>query len=107
MSQHDPPAEGVSVKCCPEFENPGTIEKFVKQLRQLKAWSGLTFRDLERNAEMLGLTLPRSTLSATLSRNCLPRDRLVFSFVRACGCSPEEARRWVEIRREIAMMTTR
>ena len=58
---------------------------FVAELRRLKAWSGLSFRQLERNATSRGDVLPYSTAATMLNKNRLPRAEVVDAFVRACG----------------------
>ena len=58
---------------------------FVAELRRLKAWSGLSFRQLERKATAGGDVLPYSTAATMLGKNRLPRAEVVDAFVRACG----------------------
>jgi hypothetical protein len=57
---------------------------FVAELRRLKAWSGLSFRQLERNATAAGDVLPYSTAATMINKNRLPRAEVVDAFVRAC-----------------------
>jgi tetratricopeptide (TPR) repeat protein len=76
--------------------------EFVDALRRLKRWTGLGYRRLERRAEAAGDALPRSTVTAALSRATLPREDLVAAFVRTCGCGDDEVERWVAARRRIA-----
>ncbi|GAA2590097.1 peptidoglycan-binding domain-containing protein [Actinomadura fulvescens] len=91
----------------PEPGDAGTPEELKIQLRRLKAWSGLSFRELERRAHAAGDVLPYSTGSAMLSprRRGLPRDELIAAFTRACGCTPEQVSAWIEARRRIAATT--
>ena len=79
-----------------------TPAEYVDLLRRLRDGSGLTYRQIQHRARAAGQELPRSTLSAMLSRGSLPREALVTALVRACGGSPEEAARWVEARKRIA-----
>ncbi|MFD0823942.1 helix-turn-helix domain-containing protein, partial [Micromonospora zhanjiangensis] len=58
---------------------------YVIALRALKQWSGLTYRQLQRQAEAVGDALPHSTVAAALGRGTLPRPDLVRALVRACG----------------------
>jgi hypothetical protein len=75
---------------------------FVGELRRLKSWSGLSFRQLERHAAALGDTLPYSTVATMLGRDRLPREDLLVTFVRACGLDEHEAQRWATVRATIA-----
>ncbi|MFE0249981.1 hypothetical protein [Streptomyces sp. NPDC059010] len=75
---------------------------FVAALRRLKAWSGLSYRTLERRAADAGHVLPYSTAATMLGRDRLPRVELVAAFVAACGVRGAEAEAWVDARRCIA-----
>ncbi|MFG2514088.1 helix-turn-helix domain-containing protein [Streptomyces sp. NPDC048584] len=75
---------------------------FVAALRLLKAWSGLSYRQLERRAARAGHTLPYSTAATMLGRDRLPREELVAAFVAACGIGPEQAQAWLDARVTIA-----
>ncbi|MEU1408698.1 XRE family transcriptional regulator [Streptomyces sp. NPDC005728] len=55
------------------------------ELRELKARSRLTYRQLEERAARHGELLPRSTLADVLRHGSLPRPELLAAFVRACG----------------------
>lgn len=79
-----------------------TPAEFVEALRRLKRWSGLGYRQLEKRAATIGESLPRSTVTAALTRDTVPREDLVAALVRACGCDADEVRRWVDARRRIA-----
>ncbi|WP_433180216.1 LamG-like jellyroll fold domain-containing protein [Actinoallomurus sp. CA-150999] len=80
-----------------------TATDFVAQLRRLKAWSGLTYRELEKEAAKHGYVLPHSTIASALKRESLPREELVKGFVRACGCLDETVAAWVAVRRALAV----
>ncbi len=84
----------------------GTAAEYVDALRRLKSWSGMGFRQLEKRAAQLGLALPRSTITAALNRDVLPREDLAVALVRTCGGDQEEASRWVAARRRIAAATS-
>ena len=73
---------------------------FVAELRRLKTWSGLSFRQLERNATDSGDVLPSSTAATMLTKNRLPRAEVVAAFVRACGVA--DVRPWLLARTRIA-----
>lgn len=73
---------------------------FVAELRRLKTWSGLSFRQLERNATDSGDVLPYSTAATMLGKNRLPRAEVVAAFVRACGVA--DVRPWLLTRTRIA-----
>lgn len=75
---------------------------FVAALRRLKAWSGLSYRQLERRATEAGHTLPYSTAATMLGRDRLPREELVAAFVAACGVRADEAEAWLDARVAIA-----
>ncbi|MEV3926765.1 helix-turn-helix domain-containing protein [Actinomadura coerulea] len=77
--------------------------EFVAALRRLKAWSGLSYRQLERRAADAGRVLPYSTASTALGRKTLPREELLVAFVLACGLDDEEAASWVAVRKRIAV----
>ncbi len=90
MSQNDSP---------PNPENAHTPAEFVQLLQQLRAWSGLTYREMETRAEQHGQHLARSTAAAILRRDTLPRAEFVHAYVTVCGLSPIP---WVDARRRIA-----
>ncbi|MCZ4516365.1 hypothetical protein O3Q52_51340, partial [Streptomyces sp. ActVer] len=75
---------------------------FVAGLRRLKAWSGLSYRRLERAAAEAGHSLPYSTAATMLGRERLPREELVAAFVAACGVRGAEAEAWLDARTDIA-----
>ncbi|MFH8491209.1 helix-turn-helix domain-containing protein [Streptomyces longisporoflavus] len=84
---------------------PRTAETpdFIAELRRLKAWSGLSYRELERAATAAGEVLPYSTAATMLRRDRLPRETVLVAFVVACGLDADDTRRWVAARRELAM----
>ncbi|KND42386.1 hypothetical protein [Streptomyces stelliscabiei] len=75
---------------------------FVAALRRLKAWSGLSYRRLERLATEAGHVLPHSTAATMLGRERLPREEPLAAFVAACGLRGAEAEAWTDARRRIA-----
>lgn len=87
----------------PDLEHVGVPAEFVVELRRLKQWTGLTFRQLEARAAQAGDVLPHSTAVLALRRERLPREELVVAFVRACGRPSEEVERWVATRRRLAL----
>lgn len=84
----------------PEPFGVRTEAEFVALLRQLKNWSGLTYRQLERRAEREGSRVARSTIAAALSRSSLPRREVVEGLVRACGRQPTP---WLQALRRLAL----
>jgi Putative peptidoglycan-binding domain-containing protein len=86
----------------PDPRRSASAAEFVTEMRRLRAWSGLTFRQLERNAAEAGDVLPHSTLVDALRRDRLPREDLLRAFVRACGLGPKEVACWVAERRRLA-----
>ncbi|WP_433262136.1 helix-turn-helix domain-containing protein [Actinosynnema sp. CS-041913] len=87
----------------PRPEDATTAAEFITAMKQLRLWSGLTFRQLEGKAQAAGDVLPSSTTATMLGRATLPREQLVTAFARACGLGDEEAERWVAARRRLAM----
>jgi hypothetical protein len=79
-----------------------TAAEFVEAMRRMKRWTGWGYRQLEKRAAAAGQTLPRSTITAALTRDTLPREDMIVAFAHACGCDEEEAARWVDARRRIA-----
>jgi hypothetical protein len=76
---------------------------FVAAMRRLKAWSGLSYRQLAKRAAAVGDYLPHSTTAAALGRDTLPREDVVAAFVRACGCDAETVDAWLGLRRRVAV----
>ncbi|GCB49297.1 NB-ARC domain-containing protein [Streptomyces sp. NL15-2K] len=83
----------------PSPDEARTPEEFVRLLRRLRAWSELTYRELEVRAQRHGLHLARSTTAAVLGRGALPRAGFVHAYVAACGLTPEP---WLGARQRIA-----
>ncbi|MFI6376478.1 RICIN domain-containing protein [Streptomyces sp. NPDC050546] len=75
--------------------------EFVVCMRRLKEQAGLTYRQLEANAERRGDVLARSTAADALRRDSLPRAEVVVAFVRACGGN-EDVAVWLETRDRLA-----
>ncbi|MCG5220369.1 peptidoglycan-binding protein [Streptosporangium soli] len=88
----------------PHPADAATAEELSIQLRRLKAWSGLSFRELERRARVAGDVLPISTSWGMLNphQQGVPRVELIVAFTRACGCTPDQVTAWVAARRRIA-----
>ncbi|BCJ33921.1 hypothetical protein Athai_14240 [Actinocatenispora thailandica] len=80
----------------PEPTAPADRAAFMVELRRLKAWSGRSYRQLERRARAAGDTLPYSTAASMLGRDRLPREELLVAFVRACGI--DDVRPWAAAR---------
>ncbi|PRY01702.1 helix-turn-helix domain-containing protein [Allonocardiopsis opalescens] len=78
---------------------------FVAELRRLRTWSGLSFRQLERRASTAGDVLPSSTAATMLGKNRLPREDLLVTYVRACGLDGDDLKQWVITRALIAAGT--
>lgn len=83
---------------------PAAVDEaaFVAELRRLKTWSGMSFRQLERHATAAGDTLPASTVATMLGKNRLPREELLVTFLRACGLNDDDMRPWLTTRAMIA-----
>ncbi|MEU6409792.1 RICIN domain-containing protein [Microbispora sp. NPDC046933] len=87
----------------PQPQAATTPAEFVALMRRLRAWSGCSYRQLERRAEIVGDVLPRATLADALSRQDLPREHLLAAFVRACGADEDTVAEWLEARRRLAV----
>ncbi|MFI6596148.1 helix-turn-helix domain-containing protein [Nonomuraea sp. NPDC050536] len=74
---------------------------FVADLRRLKAWSGLSFRQLERRADAIGDSLPPAAIATMLSRNRVPHEPLLVAYLRACGLGHQESHSWTTLRTEL------
>lgn len=79
--------------------------EFILEMRGLRIWSGLTFRQLERAATDNGHVLPHSTLVTALRRDRLPREELLRAFISACGCDAQTVDDWLAARRRLALIT--
>lgn len=87
----------------PDPKAARTAAEFVVAMRQLRSWSDLSYRQLERKAEAAGDVLPRATISGALSRDDLPREQLLAAFVRACGGDEETVASWLTARRRLSI----
>ncbi|WP_244942514.1 XRE family transcriptional regulator [Streptomyces sioyaensis] len=87
----------------PQPDRARTAEEFTAALRALRAWSGLSYRQLEGKAAARGDTLASSTIATALGRATLPREPFVAAFTRACGLGAAETQRWLDARRCLAM----
>ncbi|MEV4755970.1 tetratricopeptide repeat protein [Micromonospora sp. NPDC049559] len=76
--------------------------EFVAALRDLRQWSGLTYRQLAARARGAGDVLPVSTLASMLGRSTLPRREVVAALARACGLPESEVRHWTAARDALA-----
>lgn len=89
----------------PRPEEASTAAEYVALLKQLRLWSGLTYRQLDGKAKANGEVLPASTTATMLNRGTLPREQLVAAFTRACGLDESDVERWLLARRRIAVAT--
>ncbi|MEU7974717.1 helix-turn-helix domain-containing protein [Micromonospora sp. NPDC049089] len=78
-----------------------TAGEYVALLREVRRRSGLTYRELARQASAAGHWLPPSTLATMLGRTTLPRERTVVALLAACGTPAVEVDRWLEARRDL------
>lgn len=74
-------------------------------MRQLKVYTGLTFREIEDRAGTLG-ELPKSTLSDALKSKSLPKPRVLRHFLRACGLTEEHIAVWENAHLAVALAGT-
>jgi hypothetical protein len=89
--------------CPPQPGGVTTAAEFVVALRQVRLWSGLSYRQLSGKANAAGDVLPPSTLASVLNRTALPKEEFVVALVRACGFGPETVAAWVLARKRLAM----
>ncbi|MFI6504095.1 hypothetical protein [Nonomuraea typhae] len=85
----------------PGPEDATTPAEFALAMLRLKAWSGLSYRQLEKRAASAGESLPRTSIASALDQGRLPAEYLVGAFVRACGDGDAVAR-WLAVRRAVA-----
>lgn len=91
----------------PRPDHVTTVRRFIDSMRQLKAWSGLSYRQIEVRARANGDTLPYSTVATMLRSDSLPRVELVATFTRACGCDAGQVDEWIRTRRRLAIELSR
>ncbi|WP_445398741.1 helix-turn-helix domain-containing protein [Streptomyces sp. LE64] len=75
--------------------------QYVAALRDLRDWSGLTYRQLAAKAQAADEVLPTSTLASALRRDTLPRPELVASLVRAVGLDEAAVACWLRARQRV------
>jgi hypothetical protein len=85
----------------PRPDPVNTPAELVAAMRALHGWAKLTYRQLERRAQLAGDRLPHSTIASALSRNAIPRENTLASFVRACGGDRNAVEVWLAARRRI------
>jgi tetratricopeptide (TPR) repeat protein/transcriptional regulator with XRE-family HTH domain len=73
----------------------GSAPQLVALLRELRAASGLSIREVSRRARDRGDWLPTSTLAAVLNRDTVPRAEVVAALVRACGGDEAAVETWL------------
>ncbi|WP_406293543.1 hypothetical protein OG948_02850 [Embleya sp. NBC_00888] len=87
----------------PGPDSARTPAEFVTSMRQLRQWTNLSYRALERRAQVFGASLPRATLAGVLNRQDLPREELLAVFVRACGGDAATVETWTLARKRLAV----
>jgi hypothetical protein len=85
----------------PSPQDVHTAAELNAELRELKARSRLTYRQLEERAAQQGELLPRSTLADVLRNGSLPRPDLLAAFIRACG-EGDDVDEWLAARQRAA-----
>ncbi|MFE0150240.1 hypothetical protein ACFWY5_24030 [Nonomuraea sp. NPDC059007] len=85
----------------PGPDDAATPAEFALAMLRLKAWSGLSYRQLEKRAAAAGDSLPRTSIASALDQGRLPAEHLLAAFVRACGAGDTLAD-WLAVRRAIA-----
>lgn len=66
------------------MDDVNDTETLIARLQDLRARSGLSYRQMEQRAAARGDVLPRSTVADLLRRQTLPRPDMLRAFVRAC-----------------------
>ncbi|MYY80320.1 hypothetical protein GT044_03375, partial [Streptomyces sp. SID335] len=104
MSPPTPPTspDPLTPPAPPHAASPAAEAAFMAELRRLKAWSGLSYREVERAAAAAGEVLPYSTAATMLRKDRLPREAVLVAYLVACGVDADDTRRWVAARRELA-----
>jgi hypothetical protein len=85
----------------PRPDRVNTPAEFMAAMRALRAWAKLTYRQIEDRAREAGDKLPHSTIATALSRNRIPRESTIASFVRACGGDRKDVEAWIAARKRI------
>lgn len=85
----------------PRPDRVNTPAEFIAAMRALRAWAKLTYRQIEDRAREAGDKLPHSTIATALSRNRIPRESTIASFVRACGGDRKDVEAWIAARKRI------
>ncbi|HZM75479.1 MAG TPA: hypothetical protein VFC19_07115 [Candidatus Limnocylindrales bacterium] len=85
----------------PRPDRVNTPAEFMAAMRALRAWAKLTYRQIEDRALQAGDKLPHSTIATALSRNRIPRESTIASFVRACGGDRKDVEAWLAARKRI------
>ena len=85
----------------PRPDRVNTPAEFIAAMRALRAWAQLTYRQIEDRARQAGDKLPHSTIATALSRNRIPRESTIASFVRACGGDRKDVEAWLAARKRI------
>jgi hypothetical protein len=87
----------------PRPDRVNTPAEFIAAMRALRGWAKLTYRQIEHRARQQGNHLPHSTIATALSRDRIPRESTIASFVRACGGDRHAVELWLQARRRIAV----
>ncbi|NEA00807.1 hypothetical protein G3I28_15960, partial [Streptomyces sp. SID10116] len=87
MSPPTPPTspDPLTPPAPPHAASPAAEAAFMAELRRLKAWSGLSYREVERAAAAAGEVLPYSTAATMLRKDRLPREAVLVAYLVACG----------------------
>lgn len=87
----------------PDPSTARDVGEFVGMLRQVRAYSGLTLRDIEERGERY--QLPRSSVSDMLKKKepKLPKRERMAHYLAVCGLDEEQILHWEAARRRLAM----
>jgi hypothetical protein len=92
----------------PNPQTATTAAQFIELMRQLRAWSGMSLRDIEESSRLLNDGrdwIPRSSLADVLKRDTLPRAELLATFTAALGLPIADRARWSAMHRILADAT--
>lgn len=72
-----------------------SLEEFAQCLRRVRVRAGTSYRELEQWGRRESKPLPRSTVQDALAGRHLPRQRLLLTFLEACGVDQQTHPRWI------------
>jgi hypothetical protein len=80
----------------PDPSTASTAAEFMESMVALRTWAQLSLRALNLRSDGHN-KLPPSTVSETLKRSQLPDVAFVFTYVKACGLTDDQAQQWFTV----------